>query len=218
MNEARVSGRPRCHRRGDDEGAAMRPMCGRSRRCRPRRRPLRRPPTTGPASMSVSTAAAAGARPSSVGRVPPGSLTPSGGLVGGTVGYNLQMGQTVFGLEGDLDWSNMRGSPACCVGSSAKPATTGSAPRAAASVTPSIASCPTSPAVSPSATSRLDRAALAASTDTKAGWTLGGGLEAALAGPWTAKVEYLYVDLGQRAAPSAPPPTCDLKPTSCAPV
>ncbi|MSO67054.1 MAG: porin family protein [Pseudolabrys sp.] len=32
---------------------------------------------------------------------------------------------------------------------------------------------------------------------TKAGWTVGGGVEAALAGPWTAKVEYLYVDLGR---------------------
>ena len=32
--------------------------------------------------------------------------------------------------------------------------------------------------------------------DTKAGWALGGGIEAALSGPWTAKVEYLYVDLG----------------------
>jgi outer membrane immunogenic protein len=34
------------------------------------------------------------------------------------------------------------------------------------------------------------------SSDTKAGWTVGGGIEAAIAGPWTAKVEYLYVDLG----------------------
>ena len=31
----------------------------------------------------------------------------------------------------------------------------------------------------------------------KAGWTVGGGLEAALSGPWTAKVEYLYADLGR---------------------
>jgi outer membrane immunogenic protein len=30
----------------------------------------------------------------------------------------------------------------------------------------------------------------------KAGWTIGAGLEAALARNWTAKVEYLYVDLG----------------------
>jgi len=30
----------------------------------------------------------------------------------------------------------------------------------------------------------------------KGGWTLGAGLEASLALNWTAKVEYLYVDLG----------------------
>jgi outer membrane immunogenic protein len=30
----------------------------------------------------------------------------------------------------------------------------------------------------------------------KAGWTVGAGLEAALGGRWTGKVEYLYVDLG----------------------
>ena len=30
----------------------------------------------------------------------------------------------------------------------------------------------------------------------KAGWTLGAGIEGALAGRWTWKAEYLYVDLG----------------------
>jgi outer membrane immunogenic protein len=33
-------------------------------------------------------------------------------------------------------------------------------------------------------------------TNRRTGWTLGSGIEAALAGNWTAKVEYLYVDLG----------------------
>ena len=32
--------------------------------------------------------------------------------------------------------------------------------------------------------------------DTKLGWTVGGGIEAAISGPLTAKIEYLYVDLG----------------------
>jgi outer membrane immunogenic protein len=32
----------------------------------------------------------------------------------------------------------------------------------------------------------------------KAGWTLGGGVEAAIGGAWTAKAEYLYVDLGSQ--------------------
>ena len=33
--------------------------------------------------------------------------------------------------------------------------------------------------------------------DTNAGWTAGGGLEFIIAGNWTAKAEYLYVDLGK---------------------
>src|SRR5438067_3600060 len=33
----------------------------------------------------------------------------SGGMVGGTAGYNWQMGQVVLGLEGDIDWSGIGG-------------------------------------------------------------------------------------------------------------
>ncbi len=40
-------------------------------------------------------------------------------------------------------------------------------------------------------------AGVGSADDTRAGWTLGGGVEAAIAGPWTAKVEYLYADLGR---------------------
>jgi outer membrane immunogenic protein len=32
---------------------------------------------------------------------------PSGGLVGGTLGYNYQMGQFVIGAEADLDWADL---------------------------------------------------------------------------------------------------------------
>jgi outer membrane immunogenic protein len=37
---------------------------------------------------------------------------------------------------------------------------------------------------------------LAASSSTQAGWTIGAGVEGAIGGNWTAKLEYLYVDLG----------------------
>ena len=65
----------------------------------------------------------------------------AGGLVGGTLGYNYQMGQTVVGLEGDLDWSNIRGttSTGICAGISCETRNRGSPRRAAASATPSTA-------------------------------------------------------------------------------
>jgi outer membrane immunogenic protein len=37
-------------------------------------------------------------------------------------------------------------------------------------------------------------------SNTKAGWTVGGGIEAGLSGAWTVKAEYLYVDFGSVSA------------------
>ena len=71
------------------------------------------------------------------------SADPSGGMVGGTAGYNWQaLGSPwVFGLEGDIDWSNMQGhaSPTPPARPAARPRTTGLAPCAAASATPGTA-------------------------------------------------------------------------------
>jgi outer membrane immunogenic protein len=36
--------------------------------------------------------------------------------------------------------------------------------------------------------------------ETRSGWTIGSGVEAALGGNWTAKIEYLYLNLGTQAA------------------
>ena len=33
-------------------------------------------------------------------------------------------------------------------------------------------------------------------SDTRIGWTAGAGIEGAIGGNWTAKLEYLYMDLG----------------------
>jgi outer membrane immunogenic protein len=128
-----------------------------------------------------------------------GDFNTSGGLVGGTLGYNYQMGQAVFGVEGDLDWTNLRGS-AVCGGFSCEtrnswlgtargrigyafdrfmPFVTGGA--AFGDIKNSVAS-------------------VGDARSTKTGYALGGGLEAALSGPWTAKVEYLYADLGRGAS------------------
>jgi outer membrane immunogenic protein len=39
-------------------------------------------------------------------------------------------------------------------------------------------------------------AASFSSSSTRAGWTVGAGIEGAIGGNWTAKLEYLYIDLG----------------------
>jgi outer membrane immunogenic protein len=126
-----------------------------------------------------------------------GSRNISGGLVGGTVGYNYQIGQAVWGVEGDIDWADINGT-----------ATNATCPLG----------CKTSDTWLSTVRGRLGYAAdrfmpfvtgglavgdIRASTPgfgtasaTNAGWTIGGGLEAALVQNWTAKVEYLYVDLG----------------------
>ena len=68
----------------------------------------------------------------------------SGGLVGGTLGYNYQIDQLVLGLEGESTGATSAAArrPASAPAPRARPATTGSPPRAAASATPSTASCP----------------------------------------------------------------------------
>ena len=43
---------------------------------------------------------------------------------------------------------------------------------------------------------KIARSGFAGDTETRAGWTAGAGVEVAINGPWTAKVEYLYADLG----------------------
>ena len=39
-----------------------------------------------------------------------GSVSPKGALIGGTIGYNMQSGVWVWGIEGDLDYSTVKGS------------------------------------------------------------------------------------------------------------
>ena len=130
-----------------------------------------------------------------------GDFNTRGGMVGATVGYNWQAGQTVFGLEGDLDWSNVRGNTTCGIGLSCETRNNwlGTArgrvgyafDRFMPYVTGGLAVGGVKNAIT----------GAGESSTTKAGYALGGGVEAALAGPWTAKVEYLYADLGRTSAP-----------------
>jgi len=119
----------------------------------------------------------------------------AGGLVGGTLGYNWQMGQGVFGLEGDFDWSNIGASNGCppfsCeVRNHWLSTVRGRFGYAFDRFMPYVTGGLAFGEVETTAVG------LASTTDTKVGWTIGAGVEGSISGPWTAKVEYLYIDLG----------------------
>jgi len=130
----------------------------------------------------------------------------SGAVVGGTVGYNYQMNQVVFGVEGDGDWSNIRGSTSggACIGTSCE---TKNSWLATARGRLGYSFGRFMPYVTGGGAFgdvKTTAGGLGSQTTTQAGWTGGAGVEAAISGPWTAKVEYLYVDLGKASCGAVP--------------
>jgi outer membrane immunogenic protein len=124
------------------------------------------------------------------------SPSPKGFVGGVTLGYNFQTGLWLWGIEGDLDYSGMKGSTDCARGS-----------------------CETKTSWLGTARGRFGYAGWntwlpyltggAAFGDVKAsspvgeankvkvGWTAGAGVEYAMWSNWSVKAEYLYVDLGK---------------------
>jgi outer membrane immunogenic protein len=150
--------------------------------------------------------------PNNPGATSSGSFSPSGALVGGTLGGNYQMGQFVLGIEGDVDYSFLKGSVS------------------PTSLYCGVGSCQTSENWLATARGRIgyafDRILLYGTgggafgniiasdsspglTGTQStsvfGWTAGAGIEAALSQNWTAKIEYLYVSLGNGSCNTAGP-------------
>jgi outer membrane immunogenic protein len=134
-----------------------------------------------------------------------GNFGVSGGLVGGTVGFNFQIDRVVFGLEGDVDWADISGSAPC---RSAFTCTTDSNYLATVRarlglawpdhwltyVTGGGAAGDIIQGFSPSLAGNNG------TTSNAIGWTVGGGVEFGLpstwSGTWAIKFEYLYVNLG----------------------
>jgi len=129
-----------------------------------------------------------------------GSFDTSGGVIGGTVGYNYQMNQVVLGVEGDIDWANINGSTNTgCTSATGTSCTTGDNWLSTVRGRLGYAADRFMPYVTGGAAFGDIKASgpgLTGVDTTNAGWTLGGGIEFAIAGHWTAKAEYLYVDLG----------------------
>ena len=133
-----------------------------------------------------------------------GDFNVKGPLVGGTVGYNLQTGSWVWGVEADADASFIKGStsvtcaPGGCETRNRWLATgrgrIGYAwDRFLPSLTGGVAF----------GDLKMTNPLGATATKTKVGYTLGGGVEYAFLGNWSAKIEYLYADLGKASCPAA---------------
>lgn len=140
------------------------------------------------------------------GGVTTGTNSPAGGLFGATLGFNAQSGAFVFGAEGDIAGNWMRDSnstgtgfcsaPGCAIQTSWFATTRGRVgyafDRALAYFTAGAAFGDVQ-MIAPGGSVTADRA----------GWTAGVGLEYAFLGPWSAKFEYLYADLGSASCGAA---------------
>jgi outer membrane immunogenic protein len=127
-----------------------------------------------------------------------------GALAGGTIGANLEYDQVVFGLEGDLDWANIRGArtlQGAALALDDKINDFGTVRgrlgyafgQALIYVTGGLYWQPTNESLV--ATTDTGQVGLSGKTNAF-GWTIGGGVEYALSANWSAKVEYLYARAG----------------------
>jgi outer membrane immunogenic protein len=122
----------------------------------------------------------------------------NGGFVGGTLGFNYQIGAFVMGVEGDLDWSGINGSTAgsvCIVTGNCQTGNTwlSTLRGRAGFAMDRILFYGTAGGVF--GNEQLTSGSFT-NTHTQAGWTAGLGVETAFAENWTAKLEYLYANLG----------------------
>ena len=135
----------------------------------------------------------------------PVSLDPKGWLFGPTIGYNLQTGSWVWGVEGDWDWSSQKQSKGCggntCTFDDQWFATLRG--RIGYSGWSSVMPYFTGGAAF--ASEKAQNSAGGITTDTRVGWTVGAGVEYALWSSWSVKLEYLYADLGKFSCPTCVP-------------
>jgi outer membrane immunogenic protein len=138
-----------------------------------------------------------------------GSSNPGGGLLGATIGFNGQSGGFVFGLEGDIDatWirdTNSSGTGVCSVACETQNSWLATIRgRLGYAFDRALLYATAGGALGDV---QMSTGGLAATVD-RAGWTAGVGVEYSIFGPWSAKLEYLYVDLG---SVTCGPATCGI--------
>ncbi len=129
-----------------------------------------------------------------------GSTDPKGFLGGGQLGYNLQTGYWVWGIEADIDYNGMKGDTIGTGTCAAPGCETKSSWLGSGRLRLGYAGWDRwMPYITGGAAFgdvKMSAANGGSQTETKLGWALGGGLEYALMNNWSTKIEYLYTDLG----------------------
>jgi outer membrane immunogenic protein len=134
-----------------------------------------------------------------------GSFSLNGGVIGGTLGFNWRYGPWVYGLEGDYSWTNINGSSNGC-GAAFISHTCSTELDSLGTFRGRIGYT-----LGPQGTwlvyatgglavgdlEASDSLFNASGSEFRAGWTVGAGVETAFWRNWSAKAEYLYVDLGK---------------------
>lgn len=128
--------------------------------------------------------------------IPAVSPKPKGPLAGATIGYNLQTGTWLWGLEGDIAWSNMKGSEACGAGTCETKNDWFATARGRLGYAGWNNWLPYITGGAAFGNIKANNSAAGSGKATKVGWTVGAGLEYAFLGNWSVKGEYLYADLG----------------------
>lgn len=137
-----------------------------------------------------------------------GSLDAHGGVVGGHLGYNYQAGLVVVGLEADVEWSNASGSgrsfsvlgPALGSGDADLNWQGSVRGRLGWAYGPTLfyATAGVVWGNFDLGFTAIDRHGF---SETLTGWTVGGGVETALLGKWTGRIEYRFTDYGDATRP-----------------
>jgi outer membrane immunogenic protein len=131
------------------------------------------------------------------------SISPKGMIYGVTLGYNWQAGSFVYGLEGDYNFSSVKGSAACFAGLLTCEVENkwfatfrGRFGYAFDRFMPYL--------TAGGAYGQVDLAIPAiadSASQSQLGYAIGAGLEYAFFGNWTGKLEYLFIDLGKFETP-----------------
>jgi outer membrane immunogenic protein len=135
-----------------------------------------------------------------------GHYSLNGGLVGGTLGYNWQTGPWVFGLEGDYSWSDIQGQSNVCGPTTVTPHPCGTKLDSFGTLRGRVGHTVGDTGnwllygtggLAVGDVHAWDSLTPASGSKFRAGWTVGAGVETSFAPNWTAKLEYLYMDLGK---------------------